>query len=125
MKLINATRLGWQEAEAGDGIVLNLLGTARGRVQKNRSPTIHTCGGGNTGVVTMTENFRIRKLTERECMKLQGFTSEEADILINAQENGRRKYPKTIVYKFAGNAVCVDCFVRIIEQILDDAEESV
>ena len=72
----------------------------------------------------MTENFRIRKLTERECMKLQGFTSEEADILINAQENGKRKYPKTIVYKFAGNAVCVDCFVRIVEQILDDAEES-
>lgn len=70
----------------------------------------------------MTDNYRIRKLTERECMKLQGFTADEADILINAQENGKRKYPKTLIYRFAGNAVCVDCFVRITEQILNDME---
>ena len=72
----------------------------------------------------MSENYRIRKLTERECMKLQGFTEEEADILINAKtEAGKRKYSKSAIYRFAGNAVCVDCFVRITEQILDDMEE--
>ena len=47
MKIQNATRQGWLEAEQGDGIVLNLLGRARGRVQKNRSPTVQT-GGGHT-----------------------------------------------------------------------------
>jgi len=46
MKIQNATRQGWLEADQGDGIVLNLLGRARGRVQKNRSPTLHTGGGG-------------------------------------------------------------------------------
>lgn len=120
MKLINATSLGWQEARIGDGIVLNFLGRARGRVQDQRAPTLHA-GGGESGV--MTDKYRIRKLTERECMRLQGFTTEEADILINAQENGKRKYPKTLIYRFAGNAVCVDCFVRITEQILNDMEK--
>lgn len=67
--------------------------------------------------------YRIRKLTERECMRLQGFTTEEADTLINAKdEKGKRKYAKSVIYRFAGNAVCVDCFVRITEQILDDME---
>lgn len=49
MKLINATAQGWQEATDGDGVVLNFLGRARGRVQKGRSPTIHTDGGGHLG----------------------------------------------------------------------------
>jgi len=46
MKLINATSLGWQEAHIGDGIVLNFLGRARGRVQDQRAPTLHAGGGG-------------------------------------------------------------------------------
>ncbi len=46
MKIINATAQGWLEGEPGDGIVLNFLGRARGRVQKGKSPTIHTDGGG-------------------------------------------------------------------------------
>lgn len=67
----------------------------------------------------------IRKLTEKECMMLQGFTEEEADTLVQAKdETGRRKYPKTVVYRFAGNAVCVDCFKRILEQVLDDMDGS-
>ena len=125
MKIQNATAQGWLEAESGDGIVLNLLGRARGRVQKNRSPTLHTDGGGSTGVTTMADDkLTIRKLTERECMRLQGFTTEEADILINAvDEKGKRKFAKSVIYRFAGNAVCVDCFVRITEQILNDMEK--
>lgn len=53
---------------------------------------------------------------------LQGFTAEEADRLRNAEKNGKRQFPKTVLYKFAGNAVCVACFERITEQILDDME---
>ena len=49
MRIQNATRRGWLEAEPGDGIVLNLLGRARGRVQKNKSPTLHTGGGTPQG----------------------------------------------------------------------------
>ena len=124
MRIQNATRQGWLEAEQGDGIVLNLLGRARGRVQKEKSPTLHT-GGDTTGVAVMTDDKKltIRKLTEKECLMLQGFTADEADRLRNAEKNGKRQFPKTALYKFAGNAVCVACFERITEQILDDMDE--
>ena len=123
MKIQNATRQGWLEAEQGDGIVLNLLGRARGRVQKEKSPTVQT-GGDTQGVAVMTDDKKltIRKLTEKECLMLQGFTAEEADRLRNAEKNGKRQFPKTALYKFAGNAVCVACFERITEQILDDMD---
>jgi len=69
------------------------------------------------------ENVTIRKLTERECLRLQGFNDDEIDRLYAAtDENGKRMFSKSAMYKFAGNAVCVDCFVRITEQILDDME---
>lgn len=122
MKIQNTTAQGWLEAEPGDGIVLNFLGRARGRVQRGKSPTLNT-GGGSTGVVIMTEDKpTIRKLTEKECLMLQGFTAEEADKLRAAELNGKRLFPKTLLYRFAGNAVCVACFERITEQILDDME---
>ena len=122
MKIQNATAQGWLEAEPGDGIVLNFLGRARGRVQKEKSPTLQG-GGGESGVTVMAENKPIiRKLTEKECLMLQGFTAEEADKLRNAESNGKRLFPKTVLYRFAGNAVCVACFERITEQILDDME---
>lgn len=124
MKIQNATRQGWLEAEPGDGVVLNLLGRARGRVQKEKSPTLHTGGGECTGATVMTDTKpTIRKLTEKECLMLQGFTAEEADRLRTAEKDGKRQFPKTALYKFAGNAVCVACFERITEQILDDMDE--
>ena len=123
MKIQNATAQGWLEAEPGDGVVLNLLGRARGRVQKERSPTLHTDGGGSTGVTVMTEDkVTIRKLTEKECLMLQGFSEEEADKLRMAEKDGKRLFPKTVLYRFAGNAVCVDVFVRVTEKILDDMD---
>ena len=45
MRIQNATAQGYMEAEDGDGIVLNFLGRARGRVQPQRSPTVNTGGG--------------------------------------------------------------------------------
>lgn len=70
------------------------------------------------------ENVTIRKLTERECLRLQGFNDDEIDRLYAAVDgNGKRTFSKSAMYKFAGNAVCVDCFVRITEAILDDMED--
>ena len=45
MRIINATAQGYLDAFPGDGIVLNFLGRARGRVQTARSPTLDTGGG--------------------------------------------------------------------------------
>ena len=90
------------------------------------SPTIRTYGGGSLEPKIQRNEDKIHpgisKLTEKECLMLQGFTEEEADRLRHAEKDGKRMFPKTILYRFAGNAVCVNCFERITEQILDDME---
>lgn len=96
---------------------------------KGNCPTIATISGGGLEPKIMRnadkERTRITKLTEHECLLLQGFSPSEADCLVKAVDNnGRRKYPKSVCYRFAGNAVCVNCFERITEQILNDLEGS-
>ena len=117
MRLSNATNKGYIEGTAGDGVVLNYLGRARGRVQKERSPTLTTGGGGNeSGAIIMAENEEtIRKLTERECLRLMGYADDEIDRLMG-------NFSKTALYQFAGNSVVVDCFMAITKEIIKDME---
>lgn len=68
------------------------------------------------------EKLTIRKLTERECLRLQGFNDDEIDRLYAATDDKKRVFSKSAMYKFAGNAVCVACFERITEAILDDMD---
>lgn len=126
IKFKNATKQGWIEGFEYDGIVLNFLNRARGRVQNKKSPTIQTDGGGSSGVITMDQEkkeYRVRKLTERECLRLMAYTDDEIDRLVNAKnEKGKPMYSKTALYKFAGNSVVVDCFTAIMGEILKDME---
>lgn len=47
------------------------------------------------------DNVTIRKLTERECLRLQGFSDGEIDLLYAAtDEKGKRKFSKSAMYKF-------------------------
>ena len=122
IRTANAT--GWMHGCPGDGIVLNFLGRARGTVRYGQSPTIQTDGGGSSGVITMDEdNLRIRKLTETECLRLMGFNDEEIGRLRSAEDpKGRPLFSRTLLYKFAGNSVVVDCYTAITEQIIKDME---
>lgn len=116
MILKNATIEGYVIGVPGDGVVLNYVNRARGRIQKNRSPTLTTGGGNNTGVVIMNEEKEtIRKLTERECMRLMGYTDDEIDKIIGV-------FSKSTIYQFAGNSVVVDCFAAITNEILKDMD---
>ena len=56
---------------------------------------------GRTGWV------RLRKLTPRECFRLQGVREHYIDILLNAGISDSQ------LYKLAGNSICVDCMVGI------------
>lgn len=68
-------------------------------------------------------NERIRKLTERECLRLMGFNDEEIDRLKNAiDEKNKPMFSRTALYQFAGNSVVVDCYVHITDAIIDDME---
>ena len=80
-----------------------------GREPKIAIPVLHKVGAsGNQGVVT--EDLKIRKLTPRECWRLQAFPDWAFD---KAQEVNS----KTQLYKQAGNSVTVNVIKAIAERL--------
>ena len=103
-----ATTKGFAEAHVGDSINLSFPNskTRRGRVGKEIAQTLDTsCEQG-----TLTENLRIRRLTPRECFRLQGFPDSLFD-------KARKVNSDAQLYKQAGNAVTVNVAYEIAETI--------
>ena len=76
-------------------------------------PTISTCGGGGQQqkVIEMKKlNYRIRKLTPKECWRLMGFSDEDF-------EKAAEVNSKTQLYKQAGNAIVKSCLMAIFSQL--------
>ena len=85
--------------------------------------TILTKEGNRTTSTYVIDGERVRRLTEAEALRLQGYTNEEVGRLLNiTTKTGRRKHSKTAIYRYAGNSVCVTCFQSILTQILNDIE---
>lgn len=87
------------------------------------APTISTCQGGmrepkvldkkgseRIGLKTMDE-YRIRKLTPKECFRLMGFPDEAFD---KAKEVG---VSNTQLYKQAGNSIVTDVLYYIFKEL--------
>jgi len=93
------TLKGYAEAEPGDSVNLGFMGskTRRGRVGKDIA---HTLEGCRTQGVVMP-GFRIRRLTPRECLRLQGFTDDQIDKVLTITSDAQ-------AYKQAGNSVTVN-----------------
>ncbi len=102
------TKQGYALAGVGDYINLDFptSKTRRGRVGRQVANTLLT--SGNQGVVT--EDLKIRKLTPRECWRLQAFPDWAFD---KAQEVNS----KTQLYKQAGNSVTVNVIKSIAERL--------
>ena len=102
----NATKKAYQIAEEGDGIdtAYPFSKTRRGRVQKNMAHTITT--DDSKGVV---DNYRIRKLTPKECWRLMGCSDEDFEKAEQVNSN-------TQLYKQAGNAIVVDVLEAILNR---------
>ena len=96
IKVKNATKKGFEEAKCGDSVNLAFPDskTRRGRVGKECSQTLDT----SCNIGTVLKCGRIRRLTPRECFRLQGFPDcffeRAAKVNSDAQ-----------LYKQAGNAV--------------------
>ena len=92
----NATKQGYEEARVGDSINLTFpeSNTRRGRVGKGCSQTLD-CSGQ---MGTLMKCGRIRRLTPRECFRLQGVTDELFDRAASVNSDAQ-------LYKQAGNAV--------------------
>ena len=69
-----------------------------------------------SGVLESDESIRIRRLTPKECFRLQGFTDEQFDqaAAVNSE---------TQLYKQAGNAVTVNVVEAIGRHIKEVASQ--
>lgn len=104
IRVREATKQGYAEATVGDSVNLAHPNskTRRGRVGEGIANTLAT--GDSQGVVM--PNFRIRKLTPRECWRLQGFPDWAFDKAQEVNSNSQ-------LYKQAGNSVTVNVIKEI------------
>ncbi|WP_273753522.1 DNA (cytosine-5-)-methyltransferase [Leuconostoc mesenteroides] len=108
-----ATRKGYDVATVGDSINISQPNskTRRGRVGHGIANTLLT----GSEQATLTSNYRIRKLTPRECWRLQAFPDELFD---KAQQSG---LSDSQLYKQAGNSVTVNV-IEYIGNLLKEGE---
>jgi DNA (cytosine-5)-methyltransferase 1 len=108
LRVKEATAQGYAEAENGDSVNLAHPNSKirRGRVGKGQANTLLT--GESQGVVT--PDFRIRKLTPRECWRLQGFPDWAFDKAQEVNSNSQ-------LYKQAGNSVTVNVIEAIAREL--------
>lgn len=64
------------------------------------APTINTCGGGQREPKIFNQ-YRIRKLTPKECFRLMGLTYQEIDLIQSTGISDSQQY------KLAGNSIVV------------------
>lgn len=126
LKIIEKTKQGYAEAVEGDCVNISRITChkRRGRVGKGVSNTITcTCDMGavikceceNEGVVAY--EYRIRKLTPRECFRLMGVEDKYIDIIQNSGQISENQQ-----YKLAGNSIVVDVLVAIFNKLLVNKE---
>lgn len=91
--------------------------TRRGRVQDNGdvSPTLMAA---EASIYKIESEYRIRKLTPKECWRLMGFTDEEFTKAEAVNSN-------TQLYKQAGNSIVVDVLVGIFSQLFKGEQISI
>ena len=108
LSIKEATKKGYSIASVGDSINLSHPNskTRRGRVGKNIANTLLT--SDEQGVVL--SDYKIRKLTPRECWRLQGFPDWAFDKAQKVNSNSQ-------LYKQAGNSVTVNVIEEIAKKL--------
>lgn len=103
-----ATKKGYAEAKEGDSINLAVSGskTRRGRAGKGIANTLDTSCNQGTLV-----NSRIRRLTPKECWRLQGIPDKITDKVIAAGISD------TQMYRGAGDATTVNVIYEIAKKM--------
>ena len=83
------------------------------KITKDEVGTLTSSGGGSTvraGSFGITDGYRIRKLTPRECWRLQGFPDWAFDKAQEVNSNSQ-------LYKQAGNSVTVNVIAAIVKEL--------
>lgn len=79
----------------------------------NSQPVGNT--GGNSYLYNV--NYRIRKLTPRECWRLMDFSDEDFEKAAQVNSN-------TQLYRQAGNSICKNVLIAIFGQMLEGREDA-
>ena len=110
MQIREATKKGYDIARCGDSINLSFpeSKTRRGRVGKDLATTLETSCNQGTAFAGCG---LIRRLTPRECWRLQGFTDEMFD-------KARAVNSDNQLYRQAGNSVTIQVVYAVGRQIL-------
>lgn len=113
IKVRNATKRGYQTAKLGDSVDLAYpkSETRRSRVGKGFAHAL-SCSGSIGAVVWDNKVVRIRRLTPRECFRLQGFSDD-------LFEKAKAVNSDAQLYKQAGNAVTVNVVYSIGKKIAE------
>ena len=84
--------------------------------EKALCPNITTVNGGGTQQIKVATQYRIRKLTPKECWRLMDFSDEDF-------EKAEKVNSNTKLYKQAGNSIVVNVLVAILGQLLQGKED--
>lgn len=112
LKVRTANKQGYDIATDGDGVDLSYpqSKTKRGRVGHGVSKTLMASDSMGT-----VDNYRIRKLTPKECWRLMGFDDEDFRKAEQVNSN-------TQLYKQAGNSIVVNVLEGILKNLLECEE---
>lgn len=111
VNVINGTKKGYDTALPGDSINMTFprSKTKRGRVGHGVAQTLDT----SCSQATITD-YRIRKLTPKECWRLMGFSDTDFE---KARATGNSD---TQLYKQAGNSIVVNVLEAILKNLLKE-----
>lgn len=113
MKVKANTKKGYIEAKNGDFLstIQPNSTTRRGRVQSQVSATLMTGGAG--GIIEKDSmKYRIRKLSPKECFRLQGVKDEDYEKIAKNQSDSS-------LYHLAGDSITTTVLMAIFGELLD------
>lgn len=110
LKVRTANKKGYDIAQDGDSIDLAYPNstTRRGRVGHGVSKTLDCSDTMGT-----LQNYRIRKLTPKECWRLMGFDDSDFEKAEKVNSNSQ-------LYKQAGNSIVVNVLEGILKNLLEN-----
>ena len=85
--------------------------TRRGRVQEGGDVTPTLTASNSENINYVETEYRIRKLTPKECWRLMGYTDEDFEKAAQVNSNSQ-------LYKQAGNAIVKQVLMAIFSQML-------
>lgn len=130
------TQKGYEEVGEYGAVNISRPGstTRRGRVQGDKGDIVGTLTTGEENAVVEPlapiQRCRIRRLTPRECFRLQDVSEEDIDKIQNYKypymKRGKRKHiSNSQQYKLAGNSIPVACMFYIFKNLFSSPVEKV